>query len=113
MNDLDSSHSDSTSDSIEKTIPNVFSYNWESVFLGYNPEDVNWEDPRPLTDSPPNPRRPGYYTGPTTSRLIAGAGAEETDMGDAVDPWGNNAPNQLLAPPADRTDQLIQQVALL
>ncbi len=105
------------SDSIERTTFDGFPYDWESVFPGYNPKDLNWEDPQPLADSPPNPRRPGYYPGPTTSRLIAGAGQGEAEMGDAEDLWGNNAPQQPLpqppAPPQDRTDQLIQQVALL
>ncbi len=38
------------------------------------------------------------------SRLIAGAGQGE-EMGDVEDPWGTGAPNQLPAPPQDRTDQ--------
>ncbi len=117
VNDSTSLPSDWTSDFIGKTTFEAFPYDWDSVFPGYNPEDANWEDPRPLADSPPNPRQPGYYTGPTTSRLIAGAGAGEDDMGDAADPWGNNAPGPppvpLANPPQDRTDQLIQQVALL
>ncbi len=104
------------SDSIGVTIPENFDYDWDSVFPGYRPEDAGWEDPRPMTDSPPNPHFPGYYTGPTTSRLIAGAGAGE-EMGDIEDPWGTGTPNQPPAqppaPPQDRTDQLIQQVALL
>ncbi len=76
-------------------------------------------EPRPMADSPPNPRHPGYYTGPTTSRLIAGAGPGEVDMGDVTDPWNQQAPQQPLAPqqppapPQDRTEQLLQQVALL
>ncbi len=94
-----------------------FSYDWESVFPGYNPDDLNWEDPQPLDDSPPNLQWPGYYTGPMTSRLIAGAGAGEADMGEVADPWGNAVLAQPPVPPpeplADRMDQLIQQVALL
>ncbi len=46
------------------------------------------------------------------SRLIAGAEEGEADMGDVEDPWGG-APAQPPAPPVDRMDQLIQQVALL
>ncbi len=36
-------------------------------------------------------------------------------MGEAEEPWGNNVPAQVPTPPLpqDRTDQLIQQVALL
>ncbi len=55
--------------------------------------------------------------GPATSRLIAGAGEGEADMGDVEDPWGGGAPAQPLAPPPvpppDRVAQLIQQMALL
>ncbi len=113
--DLSTSLSDSTNTSIERTIFDGFQYDWESVFLGYNPEDANWEDPRPLADSPLNPRRPGYYTGPTMSRLLAGAG--EADMGDVEDPWGGGAPAQPPAPPPvpppDRMAQLMQQMTLL
>ncbi len=104
---------------IRRTDFETFSYDWDSVFLGYHPKDADWEDPQPMADSPPNPHQPGYYTGPTMSRLIAGAGAGEEDMGDVADPWGNGIPNQPLpenplpVPPVDRTDQLIQQVALL
>ncbi len=109
--------SDLMNASIRRTTFDDFQYDWESVFPGYNPEDANWEDPQPLADSPLNPRRPGYYTGPTTSRLIAGAGAGQDDMGDVADPWGDNTPEQPPVPPGnppqDRTDQLIQQVALL
>ncbi len=82
---------------------------------------MDWEDPQPLADSPLNPHRPDYYTGPTTSRLIAGAGAGEADMGNVNDPWGSDAPAQppvpppapAPAPPVDRTAQLIQQMAIL
>ncbi len=116
MNDSNTSPSDSTSASIGRTTFGDFQYDWESVFLGYNPEDANWEDPRPLANSPPNPRFPGFYSGPTTSRLIAGAGLGG-DMEDMGDPWGDHAPGPppvpLAGPPQDRTDQLIQQVALL
>ncbi len=96
-----------------------FQYDWESVYPGFHPEDANWEDPRPMRDSPLNPRYPGFYSGPTTSRLIAGAGTGEVDMGDVADPWAGGAPQQppalpqLPASPQDRMDQLIQQVALL
>ncbi len=69
-----------------------------------------------MRDSPLNPQYPGFYSGPTMSRLIAGAGPVE-EMEGAEDPWGNNAPGPPPVPPADppqdRTDQLIQQVALL
>ncbi len=105
------SHGDWTSDSIRRTTSEAFTYDWDSVFPGYQPEDADWEDPQPMADSPPNPRQPGYYTGPTTSRLITGTGVE--DMGDLNDLWGAGALNQPPAPPIDRTDQLIQQVALL
>ncbi len=115
---IDSSETDSspsrgdwTNDSIGRTTSEAFTYDWDSVFLGYRPEDAGWEDPQPLADSPLNPRRPGYYTGLMTSRLIAGAG--EADMGDVADLWAGGAPAQLPDNPADRMDQLIQQVALL
>ncbi len=49
------SPSDSTSDFIGRTTFDGFQYDWESVFPGYNPKDANWEDPRPMMDSPPNP----------------------------------------------------------
>ncbi len=103
---------DWTSDSIGRTTSEAFAYDWDSVFPGYRPKDADWEDPQPLVDSPPNLHASGYYMGPTMSRLIAGAGQGE-EMGDVEDPWGTGAPNQLPAPPQDRTDQLIQQVALL
>ncbi len=102
-----SSRSDSTSDSGQRITPDDFQYDWESVFPGYNPKDANWEDPRPMADSPPNPRRPGYYAGPTTSQLIAGASEGEVDMGDVADPWARGAPQppevpqQPAAPPPD------------
>ncbi len=70
-----------------------------------------------MRDSPLNPRRPGYYAGPMTSRLIAGAGTGKADMGDVEDLWGGGAPAQPLAPPPvpppDRLAQLVQQMALL
>ncbi len=44
---------------------------------------------------------------------MAGAGAEEEDMGDINGPWNEGALAQPPAPPADRTEQLIQQMALL
>ncbi len=44
-NNLGTSPSDSTSDSIEKTTFDGFSYDWESIFPRYDPEDPNWEDP--------------------------------------------------------------------
>ncbi len=97
-----------------------FQYDWESVYPGFHPEETMWGDPRPMADSPPNPRNPGFYLGPATSRLIAGAGPGEVDMGDVADPWGGQAPQQPPAlqqpaalPPDNRTDQLIWQVALL
>ncbi len=102
--------------SIERTTTNDFQYDWESVYPGFHPEDANWEDPQPMRDSPPNPRYPGFYSGPMTSRLIAGAGPGG-GMEEAEDPWGNNTPGPppvpLVNPPQDRTDQLIQQAALL
>ncbi len=71
-----------------------------------------------MADSPPNPRYLGYYSGPATTRLIAGAGPGEADMEDVANTWDNHAPQppapeQPPPPPPDRTDQLIQQVALL
>ncbi len=71
-----------------------------------------------MADSPPNPRYPGYYSGPATTRLLAGAGPGEADMEDVANAWGNQAPQppvpeQPPPPPPDRTDQLIQQMALL
>ncbi len=107
--DSSPSHGDWMSNSIGRTTSEAFAYDWDSIFLGYQPEDAGWEDPRPMADSPPNPQQHGYYTGPTTSRLIAGAGAGEEEMGDLNNPWAGGAPAQ----PGDRTDQLIQQVALL
>ncbi len=106
------SPSDSTSDFIGRTNFDDFQYDWESIFPGYDPDNPNWEDPQPLADSPPNPRRPGYYMGQMTSRLIAGAGEGGGDMGDVADPWAGGVPRQPPLP-ADRTDQLIQQMALL
>ncbi len=50
------SRRDWMSDSIEKTTSEAFTYDWDSVFPGYQPEDAGWEDPQPLADSPPNPR---------------------------------------------------------
>ncbi len=112
--------SNSTSASGERTTTHDFQYDWESVYPGFHLEDVNWKDPRPLADSPLNPRIPGFYSGPKTSRLVAGAGAGEADMGDVADPWGGGSPtattrhcsNRLLRHPIE-WDQLIQQVALL
>ncbi len=101
-----------------RTTNNEFQYDWDTVYLGFYPEVTVWGDPRPMPDSPPNLCNPGFYSGATTSRLIAGAGPE-ADMGDIADPWGGQAPQQPpapqqlpAAPPDDRTDQLIQQVAL-
>ncbi len=102
------------SDASGRSTSEAVAYDWDSIFPGYRPEDVGWEDPQPMADLPPNPHFPGYYMGPTTSRLIAGAGAEG-EMGDVEDPWGMGVPNQPPpgGPPQDRMDQLIQQVALL
>ncbi len=86
-----SSPSDSTSTtsaSERRTAPIDFQYDWESVYPGFHPEETTWNDPRPMADSPLNLWFPGYYSGPATSRLIAGAGPGEVDMGDVADPWG-------------------------
>ncbi len=46
-----------TSDSTGRTTSEYrFEYDWDSVFPGYQPEDAKWEDPRPMEDSPLNPR---------------------------------------------------------
>ncbi len=109
--------SDSMNASIGRTTFDDFQYDWESVYPGFHPEETTWNDLRPMNNSPPNPRIPGFYSGPRTSRLIAGAGAGETDMGDVEDPWGGGAPAQPpappLVPPPDRLAQLMQQMALL
>ncbi len=55
VSDSENSPSDSTSASIERTTNDDFQYDWESVLWGYNPKNPDWEDPRPLADSPPNP----------------------------------------------------------
>ncbi len=117
--DSNPSLSNSTSASIGRTTIDDFQYDWESVYPGFHPEETMWGDPRLMKDSPPNPRNPVFYSGLSTSRLIAGAGPDQDDMGDVADPWNKRAPQQPPAPqqplalPQDRTDQLIQQVALL
>ncbi len=47
------------SDSTGRTTSEAFAYDWDSVFLGYRPEDAGWEDPQPMADLPPNPDVPG------------------------------------------------------
>ncbi len=102
-----------TSDSIERTTSEEpFAYDWDSIYPGFQPGNTYWDDPRPMNDSPSNPRRPGYYTGPTMRRLIAGAGVEE--MGDLQDLWVGGPPQlPQPGPPVDRMAQLVQQMALL
>ncbi len=72
----------------------------------------------PLPDLPPNPRCPGFYLGPSMSRLLAGARPGEMEEG--MNPlWGDTAPRQLapMAPPDDPNQvhllQLIAQMAQL
>ncbi len=107
-------------DSGESLTRTEFQYDWDSIYPGFHPEEIGWGEPRPMADSPPNLRYPGYYSGPATTRLIAGAGPGEADMEDVAHAWGDQvpqqppAPQQPTAPPPDnRTDQLIRQVTLL
>ncbi len=45
---------------------------------------------------------------------MAGAGgAGEASMDDINGPWNKGAPGPAMAPPVDRTDQLMQQMARL
>ncbi len=78
---------------------------------GLPPEDLDWEDPQLMADSPPNPCQPGYYMGPTTSRLIAGAGVEE--MEDLNDPWGGGSAESAAGTSRRQDGPADQQMALL
>ncbi len=78
-----------TSASGQRTMPEIFQYDWESVYPGFYPEETVWGNPRPMADSPPNPRYLGYYSGPATSCLIVGAGPGEANMGDVTNAWGD------------------------
>ncbi len=45
-----------TNDSTERRISEeVFAYDWDSIYPGFQPGNAYWDDPRPMNDSPPNP----------------------------------------------------------
>ncbi len=95
------------------------STDWDSVYPGFFPRETVWGDPRPMADSPPNPRYPRYYTGAYDELPHRRHRTRRSRHGRCrrpVEPTGSTATAGAAAttcPTTRRTDQLIQQVALL